>query len=177
MDDLIFAGKHILLRTHKNDKRRKKQKNTKNTQKNTKMMKYASQYIYCVRWQWRHRHSLVQFSLTHCPQGDVCVILKNAFELILHNSSLGIHCKIALIRMLQYLTHKKSILVHTMARCRQATRHYLNQYGPRQAHDAACVIRPQESKHYTSTCFIWLILIQWDNFAVAVWKHQGMVIA
>ena len=139
-------------------------------------MRYASQYIYCVRWQQRHRHSLVQLSLTHCPQGDVAVILKNAFELILHNSILGIHCKIAIMRMLQYLTHKKSILVHTMARCRQATRHYLNQYGPRHMMLHAS-LGHRSQKHYTSTCFIWLISIQWDNFAVAVWKHQGMVIS
>ena len=94
-----------------------------------------------------------------------------------HWTATGLPLEDHWLRVRESVSHtSKSILVHTMARCRQATRHYLNQYGPRHMMLHASLDH-RSQQHYTSTCFIWLILIQWDNFAVADWKHQGMVIA
>ena len=70
--------------------------------------------------------------LTHCPLGDLVVILKHlifnlAFLIGIFKSSYD-----NILRwMPQGLTDDKSTLVQVMAWCRQATIHYLNQCWPR----------------------------------------------
>ena len=52
------------------------------------------------------------------------------FKLILAIDGWGISFEIALRRMSADLTNDKSIVVQVIARCHQATSHYLNQYWP-----------------------------------------------
>ena len=49
------------------------------------------------------------------------------FKLIIVNDGWGVSCKNSFKRMSLDLTDDKSILVQVMARCRQATNHYLSQ--------------------------------------------------
>ena len=82
-------------------------------------------------------------SLGHwrCSSNLKSVILK----LIVHNSSMGIHCDFALRWMPKNPTNNKSTLVQVMAWCSQAISHFTNQCWPRSL-SLHWVSRPQRFK-------------------------------
>ena len=74
---------------------------------------------------------------TYWPLGNITVILKMSFSLIVQNSCLGTHLEIALRWMPMNLTMEKWTLVQVMAWCHQAPSHYLGNVGPDLCHHMA----------------------------------------
>ena len=92
--------------------------------------------IWCT-WDWGMViwiYPIVLRGCNRCPklQGEVCVRFRWViFKLMLVNGAWCIFCEIVLRWMYIYLIDDKSLLVQVMAWCRQAIRHYLNQFRPR----------------------------------------------
>ena len=87
-----------------------------------------------ISWGHRHQGALQNTDgiLTHWPLGDLNKILeKYFFQLISVIGGWGIFHEIALRWMPLDLTDDKSTSVQVMARCHQATSHYLSQCWPR----------------------------------------------
>ena len=70
----------------------------------------------------------------HSKAKTVCIFLgiycTAVMSKVWFSISSGIHCEIALMRMLEYLSNAKSTLVHVMIWCREASSHYLSQWWP-----------------------------------------------